>query len=102
MSNLLRKDSGQPLRAAMKTAGLSGPTLAAATKLVDPTGKGISPAAIGRVAGQGETAREQCRLRTAWLIADALNVPLQSLFSMPTVSTDTVERSSPHGDEDAH
>ncbi|MEU7154071.1 XRE family transcriptional regulator [Streptomyces sp. NPDC045456] len=92
MSTLIRKGDGQPLRAAMKAAGLSGPALSVATKRVDPTGRGVSPAAIGVIAGRGRTARQQCRLRTAWLIADALDAPLQSLFAMPTASTDTVER----------
>ncbi|GCD46159.1 hypothetical protein GKJPGBOP_05906 [Streptomyces paromomycinus] len=92
MSTLIRKGDGQPLRAAMKAAGLSGPALSAATKRVDPTGRGVSPAAIGVIAGRGRTARPRCRLRTAWLIADALDAPLQSLFAMPTASTDTVER----------
>ena len=92
MTNLIRKGDGQPIRDAMRAAELSGPALSAATKRVDPRGKGVSPAAIGFITGRGRSAQDRCRLRTAWLIADALDVPLQRLFAMPTVSTDTVER----------
>lgn len=100
MSNLHRRGEGQPLRAAMKAAGMSGPDLAGATKRVDPDGRGISAAAVGRVAGQGKTARTACRLRTAWLIADALEQPLQALFRMPTDSTMTVEGSMTNAEEE--
>lgn len=98
MTHLLRKSDGQPIREAMKRHGLSGPRLAEATRTVDATGRGISAATVGKLAGRGESAHDICRLRTAWLIATALDEPLQGLFSMPTVSTDTVERSSPDGD----
>ncbi|GAA2457271.1 helix-turn-helix transcriptional regulator [Streptomyces macrosporus] len=101
MSNLLRRSNGQPIRDAMKRRGMSGPDLAEATKRVDATGRGISPAAVGKVAGQGKTSSDSCRLRTAWLIAEALDEPLQRLFAMPEVSTDTVERCKPHDDDDA-
>lgn len=101
MPNLLRKSDGQPIRDAMKAKGMTGPELAEATKGVDTAGRGISPAAVGKVAGRGRSSADSCRLRTAWLIADALNQPLQHLFAMPTVSTDTVERSTPDGHEDA-
>lgn len=93
MSHLIRKGKGQPIRDAMKRAKLSGPGLAEAIKRSDPTGKGISAAAVGRIAGKGQTASDRCRLRTAWLIAEALDAPLQQLFSMPAASTVTVERS---------
>ncbi|GGP55501.1 XRE family transcriptional regulator [Streptomyces abikoensis] len=100
MSHLLRKGDGQPLRDAMQAAGLSGPKLAAATRLVDPAGKGVSAAAVGFITGRGQNAQARCRLRTAWLIAEALGQPLQSLFSMPAVSTVTVERSTPDAEEE--
>lgn len=93
MSQLLRKSAGQPIRDEMKRMKLTGEAIANATKQIDPTGKGISPAAVGKIAGRGKTASEGCRLRTAWLIAEALGAPLQSLFSLPSLSTDTVERS---------
>ncbi|MFC8945958.1 XRE family transcriptional regulator [Streptomyces rochei] len=103
MPKLSRKAEGKPLRDAMKRAGLTGPELAEATKEVDPTGRGISPATVGRLAGRGKTARERCELETAWVIADALhrrtNAPLQDLFAIPTHSTVTVERSTPDADE---
>lgn len=92
MTHLLRKGNGQPLRDAMKRHGLSGSRLAEATRAVDRTGRGISVATIHKIAGKGETAVSECRLRTAWLIATALDEPLQGLFLMPSVSTDTVER----------
>lgn len=100
MTTLFLKSEGQPLRTAMKDAGLSGPKLAAMTRALDPKGKGVSPAAIGRLTGQGKTSRDRARHRTARLIAEALNAPLEGLFLMPSVSTDTVERSTPHGDAD--
>lgn len=89
---LRRKDGGQPLRDAMRDAGLSGPALADATRRIDASGRGISPATVGKLAGQGGSAADACRLRTAWLIAEALDKPMHRLFSMPAVSTDTVER----------
>lgn len=107
MTHLFRKGNGQPIRTAMRAAGLSGPQLAEATKAVDPDGKGISPAAVGKIVGLGSSTQDRCRLRSAWLIADALdaagaNAPLQRLFSripMPTDSTSTVERSRANAHE---
>lgn len=99
MTRLLRKDAGQPLRAAMATRGLTGPALSAATKRLDPDGRGISPALVGRLTGQGKTARERCRQRTADLIAEALECDVLDLFT-PTASTETVERST-HGDQNS-
>lgn len=97
MPKLSRKGQGKPLREAMKNAGLTGPELAEATKDVDPAGKGVSPATVGRLAGRGKTARDRCELETAWFVAEALhrrtNAPLQDLFSIPSHSTSTVERS---------
>lgn len=102
MTHLFRKGNGQPLRSAMQTAGLSGPQLAKVTKAVDPDGEGISAAAVGAITGKGSSAQDRCRLRSAWLIADALDTPLQHLFDripMPTHSTSTVERSKSHAHE---
>ncbi|MDT0409895.1 MULTISPECIES: hypothetical protein [Streptomyces] len=92
MPKLLRKGAGQPLRDAMSARGLSGPRLAEQTRRVDPAGRGVSPATIGRLTGTGKTARDACEMATAWWIAEALDEPLQSLFRMPTHSTATVER----------
>ncbi|MEU5838820.1 XRE family transcriptional regulator [Streptomyces diacarni] len=89
---LRRKADGQPLRDAMRDAGLSGPALADATKRVDVTGRGISAATVGKLAGRGDSCTSTCRLRTAWLIAESLGASMQRLFDMPGVSTDTVER----------
>lgn len=103
MPKLHRKADGKPLRDAMKAAGLSIPQLAEATRRVDPDGKGVSPATVGRLAGQGKTARGSCELKTAWFVAEALhrraNAPLQDLFAMPTGSTSNIERSTPNADE---
>lgn len=98
MSNLIRKGEGKPLRAAMARKGMSAPQLAAATKDVDITGRGISTATVYKVTGKNATG--ECRLRTAWLMTTAMDEPLQAHFDMPSVSTDTVERSTPHGDSD--
>lgn len=104
MPKLHRKDDGRPIRDAMARAGHSIPSLAEATKKVDPAGKGVSPATVGRLAGQGKTARESCELRTAWFVASALheetNAPLQDLFAMPTHSTSIIERSTPDAEEE--
>jgi hypothetical protein len=101
MSLLPRKSNGEPLRRAIKASGLSIPKLAAATKEVDETGRGVSHGAIGMLANEaGKSARQRCRIRTAWLIAEALNQPLQKLFDMPEASTSTKERSTP--DEREH
>jgi hypothetical protein len=103
MPKLHRKADGKPLREAMARAGLSIPQLAEATRRMDPAGKGVSAATVGRLAGQGKTARESCELRTAWVVAEALhketNAPLQDLFAMPTGSTSIIERSSPDAEQ---
>ena len=95
MTNLIRKGEGQPLRDAMKRTGLTQAELAAKTKAVDASGQGVSLATVIKVTGRGKTAADRCRLRTAWLVATALDEPLQRHFDMPSVSTDTVERSTP-------
>lgn len=100
MTNPTRKGDGQPLRDSMKRLGLTQATLAAKTKAVDESGRGVSLATVIKVTGRGRYAAEQCRLRTARLIAAALGDPLQRHFDMPPVSTDTVERCNPHGDSD--
>lgn len=102
MTNLIRKSEGQPLRDAMSAAGVSGPELAEVTKAVDPTGKGVSAAVIGFLTGTGKSARERCRLTTAWWICEALDEPLHRHFSMPTPSTATVERSRSDDPRDQH
>lgn len=98
MTNLVRKGEGKPLREAMQRQGMSALKLAAATKQVDISGRGIGPTTAYKLTGAGPTGVDICRLRTAWLVASVLKEPLQELFDMPSVSTDTVERSTPHGD----
>lgn len=101
MPNLRRKGNGQPIRNAMQAARLSGPALSARTKQADTTGRGISPATVAKLAGEGKTAHDPARLRTAWLMAAALRQPLQDLFDLPGVSTVTDERAIPDGDDHA-
>ncbi|MEU9333201.1 XRE family transcriptional regulator [Streptomyces sp. NPDC048290] len=104
MPKLHRKNDGKPIRDAMTRAGLSIPALAEATKWVDPAGKGVSAAAVGRLVGRGKTARDRCEWTTAWFVAEALhrktNAPLQDLFTMPTGSTSIIERSSLDAEEE--
>lgn len=100
MTDLIRKGEGQPLRDAMTRRGVTQAELAARTRAVDVRGQGVSVSTVIKVTGRGKTAAEKCRLRTAWLIATALDEPLQQHFDMPSVSTDTVERCNPHGDSD--
>ena len=100
MPKLLRKGDGQPLRDEMKRQGLSLDGLSARTRQVDPEGRGVSPATIGRLTGQGRTARARCELSTAWLITEGLNARIHALFSMPTHSTVTEERSRIDAEEE--
>ncbi|MFJ2568139.1 XRE family transcriptional regulator [Streptomyces sp. NPDC087568] len=100
MTDLIRKGEGQPLRDAMERRGVTQAELAARTRAVDVRGRGVSLATVSKVTGSGRTAVEQCRLRTAWLIATALDEPLQDHFDMPKVSTDTVKGCKAHGDSD--
>lgn len=99
MPKLLRKGEGQPLRDEMKRQGLTLDELADKTRQVDPAGRGVSAATIGRLTSCGRSARARCELNTAWLITDALNSPIQRYFSMPTPSTSTVERSRTDAEE---
>ncbi|MDJ0460652.1 XRE family transcriptional regulator [Streptomyces sp. H27-C3] len=93
MPKVLRKREGQPLRDEITRQGLTLDKLAEMTKAVDPEGRGVSPATIGRLTGTGRTARDRCELNTAWLITEGLDARMHRLFSMPTHSTATVERS---------
>ncbi|MEU5036619.1 XRE family transcriptional regulator [Streptomyces rubiginosohelvolus] len=101
MPKVLRNDEGRPLRNAMKRQQLTLDELSEKTKAVDPEGRGVSPATIGRLTGRGTTARERTELRTAWLITEALDDRMHALFSrMPSHSTATVERSSSDAEEE--
>lgn len=87
-----RLDNGAPLRAAMAEAGLSVRALAAATKEIDPSGTGVSPAMVGRIRAEGTSGRDVMSDESAALIAAALRKPVHLLFGhdvppMPTVST---------------
>lgn len=82
----------------MEAAGLSGPELAQATREVDPDGRGVSPALIGFLTCAGRSARERCRLHSGWLIATALNEPLQDLFMPDVLPTQT--KGKQHAGED--
>ncbi|MFE4535628.1 XRE family transcriptional regulator [Streptomyces scopuliridis] len=100
MPKVFRKGDGQPLRDEMERQGLSGPELADKTKRVDPEGRGVSAATIGRVAGKGRTARDRCELSTAWLITEGLDARIHRLFRMPSRSTMTIERSRSDAEEE--
>ncbi|MEU2135328.1 XRE family transcriptional regulator [Streptomyces sp. NPDC018352] len=100
MPKLLRKGDGQPLRAEMKRQGLTLDELSEKTRKVDPEGRGVSPATIGRLTGQGRTARNRCELNTAWLITEGLDARMHALFSMPTPSIVTEERSRIDAEEE--
>lgn len=103
MPKLHRKSEGKPLRDAMEAANLTIEELARATKEVDPAGRGVSPATIGRLTSRGRSGRDRCEQDTAWFVALALhaktNAPLQDLF-MPPHLTVTVERSTPDAQEE--
>lgn len=75
-----RLEKGAPLRAAIRAAGLDIPHLAARTKELDPTGKGLSPAYVGFIVGTGKTAREETSDRAAGLIAQALDREVDAFF----------------------
>jgi hypothetical protein len=92
MTDLTRKGEGKPLRDAMTRRGLTQAALAAKTKAVDPSGKGVSLGTVIKVTGRGAYAADRCRQRTAELLVAALDEPLADHFDMPPVSTDTVER----------
>lgn len=94
MPNVQRINSGQPIREAMSSLGLSIPKLAEATRKIDPSGRGVAQAAVGFLVTEGRSAREHCRPRTAQLIADALGHPIQHFFTTPSLSTSTEERST--------
>ena len=100
MPKLLRKGEGQPLRDEMKRQGLTLDELAEKTREVDPAGRGVSVATIGRLTSRGRSARDRCELNTAWLITDVLDSPIQRYFTMPSPSTSTVERSRSDAEED--
>ncbi|MFC8271127.1 helix-turn-helix domain-containing protein [Streptomyces sp. NPDC057271] len=100
MTKLLRKGEGQPLRDEMKRQGLTLEELSEKTRRVDPEGRGVSPATIGRLTTKGRSARDRCELGTAWLITDVLDRPIQRYFLMPTHSTLTVERSRSDAEEE--
>lgn len=91
MPKLSRKGEGKPLRDAMDRADLTIEELAEATKAADPAGKGISPAAVGRLTSRGKSARQNCELKTALLVAEALREPLSDLFAIPTHLTVAVQ-----------
>ncbi|MER7046717.1 XRE family transcriptional regulator [Streptomyces jumonjinensis] len=100
MPKVLRKSEGQPIRDEMKRQKLTLDQLSELTRAVDPEGRGVSPAAIGRLTGTGRTARDRCELHTAWLITEGLDARMHRLFSMPPHSTATVERSRADAEEE--
>ncbi|MGW2861850.1 helix-turn-helix domain-containing protein [Streptomyces sp. NPDC001205] len=75
-----RLDNGQPLRNAMKAAGLSIERLAEMTKQADPAGYGISQSAIGHMVSTGPSGRNRFEDRSCDLVARALERPVQEFF----------------------
>lgn len=78
---MYRLDNGQPIRDAMKAANLSIGRLSDKTKEVDPAGFGISPSSVGTMVSKGASGRDRHELRSAGLVAKALNEPLENFFS---------------------
>lgn len=78
-----RLDNGQPIRDAIKQAGLSIERLAEKTKEADPAGYGISQSAIGHMVSTGPSGRDSFARRSADLVAAALGRPVQELFGPP-------------------
>ena len=78
-----RLDSGQPLRDAMKAAGLNRVTLAERTKQIDADGLGVSQQLIAFVATDRKWGRETISVPSAVLIARALDKQESELFAMP-------------------
>ncbi|MFF2522485.1 hypothetical protein [Streptomyces liangshanensis] len=95
-----RLEKGQPIRDAMKAAGLAIPALAARTQEIDPETKGLSPSYIGFIVGKGATAREECSDRAAQLVAVALDREVGELFDDAAYATteSTSTRRSDTGD----
>ncbi|WP_405883553.1 helix-turn-helix transcriptional regulator [Streptomyces sp. NBC_01136] len=79
-----RLDNGQPIRTAMRDAGLSIERLAEKTKEADPAGYGISRSAIGHMVATGPSGRDPFARRSCDLVAKALDKPVEELFADPT------------------
>ncbi|MFD3520492.1 XRE family transcriptional regulator [Streptomyces sp. NPDC058653] len=77
---MYRRNGGQPIRDAIRRAGLSIPRLAARTKEIDPDGRGLSQALIGFYASDGASGRESASTRTTELMAAGLDSPIEELF----------------------
>lgn len=76
-----RLDHGQPIREAMREAGLSIERLAEKTKAADPLGYGISRSAVGHMVSCGPSGRDEFKDRSCDLVARALDKPIEELFS---------------------
>lgn len=76
-----RLDNGQPIRTAMREAGLSIERLAEQTKEADLAGYGISQSAIGTMVSTGASGRESFARRSCDLVAKALGKPVEELFT---------------------
>ncbi|MGW1015648.1 XRE family transcriptional regulator [Streptomyces niveus] len=77
---MYRRNGGQPIRDAIKRAGLSIPRLAARTKEIDPDDRGLSQALVGFYVSDGASGRESVSTRTAELMAAGLDSPIEELF----------------------
>jgi hypothetical protein len=99
MPKVLRKGDGQPLREEMRRQGVTLDQLSEKTRTADPTGRGVSPATIGRLTSTGRSGRDRCEWTTAWLIAEGLDWPIHRGFAMQSRSPATDERSTNHAEE---
>jgi hypothetical protein len=77
---MYRRNGGQPIRDAIKRAGLSIPRLAARTKEIDPEERGLSQALVGFYVSEGASGRESATARTVELMAAGLDSPIEELF----------------------
>lgn len=81
-----RRSGGAPIREAMAAAGLKINDLVAATKTVDPTGRGVGRASIGFLVATGASGRDRLSDRAAELVAAALSAPVEHLFTPDDVA----------------
>lgn len=82
-----RLDNGRPLREALRTRGLSLARVAELTRDADPEGRGVAVATLGFLVATGSSARETCTERVAHLIAEALDMAPEMLFSSPDIQS---------------
>lgn len=83
----------------MRAAGLSINGLAAATRTLDPTGKGVKPATIGFMVSQGKSGRDGIGDDAGQLLARALGAPVEVLFESDDEFCSVTESTSTPGEQ---